>query len=388
MLERRPGRDGRHDAAPIAKPSWRRWASDDAQRRSSATRSSTGATASLKRLGSGGMADVYCAEDHQLGRRVALKLLHRRFAEDERVRRALPPRGVERRRACSTRTSSAVFDRGEWDGTYYIAMEFLEGRTLKQIVRERRPRSTRGARSTSTIQILRAARFAHKRGIVHRDIKPHNVLVDDEGRAQVTDFGIARAGASDMTETGSIMGTAQYLSPEQAQGHAGRRALGPLLDRRRALRAADGPRAVRRRVAGHHRAQAGLRAAGAADASSTRRSRPRSRPSSMRALEKDPAGRFADADEFIAALEAARAAPARGDPAAAADRSRRSSRRSEPTAALVAVAAARAARAGWRSRSALYLLLRPEKSPCRTWSAASRRPPRRRCRTAASRSTS
>src|SRR5204862_7797571 len=69
------------------------------------------------------------------------------------------------------------------------------------------------------IQILKAARFAHRRGIVHRDIKPHNVIVDDEGRAKVTDFGIARAGASDMTETGSIMGTAQYLSPAQAQGH-------------------------------------------------------------------------------------------------------------------------------------------------------------------------
>ena len=70
------------------------------------------------------------------------------------------------------------------------------------------------------MQILKAARFAHRRGIIHRDLKPHNVIVDDEGRAKVTDFGIARAGASDMTETGSIMGTAQYLSPEQAQGHA------------------------------------------------------------------------------------------------------------------------------------------------------------------------
>ena len=70
------------------------------------------------------------------------------------------------------------------------------------------------------MQILRAARFAHRRGIIHRDLKPQNVIIDDEDRAKVTDFGIARAGASDMTETGSIMGTAQYLSPEQAQGHA------------------------------------------------------------------------------------------------------------------------------------------------------------------------
>ena len=115
-----------------------------------------------------------------------------------------------------------------------------------------------------TIQVLRAAKFAHKRGVVHRDIKPHNVILDYEGRAKVTDFGIARAGASDMTETGSIMGTAQYLSPEQAQGQPGQPALGPLLDRRDALRAADRAGAVRRRVARDDRAQARLRAAGAA----------------------------------------------------------------------------------------------------------------------------
>src|ERR1039457_2216846 len=70
------------------------------------------------------------------------------------------------------------------------------------------------------VQILRGARFAHRRGVVHRDLKPHNVILDEEGRVRVTDFGIARAGASDMTLTGSIMGTAQYLSPEQAQGYA------------------------------------------------------------------------------------------------------------------------------------------------------------------------
>jgi eukaryotic-like serine/threonine-protein kinase len=170
----------------------------------------------LSRIGSGGMADVYLARDELLGRPVALKLLQHRFAEDQEF--------VERfrREASSAAGLShpnvvAVFDRGEWDGTYYIAMEYLPGRSLKTVVREEGPMDPAYAIEI-VIQILRAAKFAHKRGIIHRDLKPHNVILDEEGRAKVTDFGIARAGASDMTLTGSIMGTAQYLSPEQAQG--------------------------------------------------------------------------------------------------------------------------------------------------------------------------
>ncbi|HEY8638129.1 MAG TPA: protein kinase, partial [Solirubrobacteraceae bacterium] len=172
----------------------------------------------LDRLGSGGMADVYGAEDMQLGRRVALKLLYRRFAEDQEF--------VERfRREASSAAALqhpnvvAVYDRGEWDGTSYISMEYLEGRTLKQVITGDAPLDPIRAIDLA-VQVLRAARFAHKRGVIHRDLKPHNVIVDPEGRAKVTDFGIARAGASDMTQTGSIMGTAQYLSPEQAQGLA------------------------------------------------------------------------------------------------------------------------------------------------------------------------
>src|SRR5688500_4552369 len=165
----------------------------------------------LDRLGSGGMADVYCAEDTQLGRNVAVKLLYRRFAEDsefvERFRReASSAAGLQHPNIVG------IFDRGEWDGTYYIAMEFVEGRTLKDIVREKGP-ALPDAAVDITLQILRAARFAHNRGVVHCDIKPHNVLFDTDGRVRVADFGIARAGTSDMTETGSIMGTAQYLSP-------------------------------------------------------------------------------------------------------------------------------------------------------------------------------
>ena len=172
----------------------------------------------VSRLGAGGMADVYLAEDQQLGRKVALKLLHRRFAEDpgfvERFRReAQSAAGLSHPNVVS------IYDRGTFDGTYYIAMEYLPGRSLKQLIRQEAPLDPLRAIDI-TIQILKAARFAHRRGVIHRDLKPHNVIVDDSGHAKVTDFGIARAGASDMTETGSIMGTAQYLSPEQAQGHA------------------------------------------------------------------------------------------------------------------------------------------------------------------------
>jgi eukaryotic-like serine/threonine-protein kinase len=172
----------------------------------------------VRRIGSGGMADVYCAQDTHLGREVALKVLHRRFAQDqefvERFRReAKSAAGLQHPNVVG------VYDRGEHDGTYYIAMEYLTGRTLKQIVSSESPLPEEQVVELG-LQILAAAAFAHRHGVIHRDFKPHNVIVDENGQAKVTDFGIARAGASEMTETGSIMGTAQYLSPEQAQGHA------------------------------------------------------------------------------------------------------------------------------------------------------------------------
>ena len=171
----------------------------------------------VRRIGSGGMADVYCAEDIHLGRDVALKVLHRRFAQDqefvERFRReAQAAAGLQHPNVVG------VFDRGEYDGTYYIAMEHLPGRSLKEVLAAEAPLSQELVIALG-LQILAAAGFAHRHSVIHRDFKPHNVIVDDAWHAKVTDFGIARAGASEMTETGSIMGTAQYLSPEQAQGH-------------------------------------------------------------------------------------------------------------------------------------------------------------------------
>src|SRR5437660_3899359 len=170
----------------------------------------------MRKLGTGGMANVYLAEDEVLGRRVAIKILDDRHAGDdqfvERFRReAKNAAGLNHPNIVS------IYDRGEAEGTYYIAMEYLDGRSLKELIVSRGPAPVNVAIDYAR-QILAALRFAHRNSIVHRDIKPHNVLVDAEGRLKVTDFGIARAGASQMTEAGSIVGTAQYLSPEQARG--------------------------------------------------------------------------------------------------------------------------------------------------------------------------
>jgi serine/threonine-protein kinase len=254
----------------------------------------------ISRLGSGGMADVYLAQDQLLGREVAVKVLHHHFAEDqefvERFRREASSAA-----ALSHPNIVGIFDRGEWNGTYYIAMEYVAGRSLKTIVREQGPLEPAMAIEI-VIQILRAARFAHRRGVIHRDLKPHNVIIDEEGRARVTDFGIARAGASDMTLTGSIMGTAQYLSPEQAQGYAVSGAsdlysVGVILyELLTGVVPFEGETAVAiafKQVSATPRAPSELN--------------PALPPSLdavvLRALAKDPSARYADADELIVALQ-------------------------------------------------------------------------------------
>ncbi len=170
----------------------------------------------LRKLGGGGMADVYLGEDLTLGRRVALKVLLQRFLGDaqfiERFRR-------EAKAAAGLNHPGivAIYDWGQVGGTPYIVMEYVEGETLKDLIR-RRGRLGGAEAVDLTLGLLAAVELAHRHGIIHRDIKSQNILIDRNGAAKVTDFGIARAGDSGMTEAGSILGTAQYLSPEQARG--------------------------------------------------------------------------------------------------------------------------------------------------------------------------
>jgi len=254
----------------------------------------------LRRIGGGGMADVWLAEDSHLQRQVALKVLHRRYLQDpEFVGRF--QREAEHAAGLQHPNIVSVFDRGQDGDVNYIAMQYVQGPTLKELI-------DRGLTPDQAValvrQVLEGARFAHRNGIVHRDLKPQNVIVDEEGKAIVTDFGIARAGVSEITQTGSVMGTPHYLSPEQAQGFevtpvSDLYSIGVILYE-----------ALTRRVP--------FEADSAVAIAMKQVSEVPQRPSSinpqvspaldavvMRALEKEPGQRFQSADAFIAALDAA-----------------------------------------------------------------------------------
>jgi len=169
-----------------------------------------------RRLGGGGMAEVFLARDATLGRLVAVKVLRERFADDEQFVERFH-REARAAAALNHPNVVAVHDRGGSAGSSYIVMEYVPGETVKELV-QRAGRLSPAAARVIELDLLAALQAAHDGGIVHRDVTAQNVLLTEDGRVKVTDFGIARFGSSTLTSTGVVMGTSRYLSPEQARG--------------------------------------------------------------------------------------------------------------------------------------------------------------------------
>src|SRR2546426_2089125 len=164
------------------------------------------------------MGDIYRATDSVLGRAVAIKILADRYALDEAVRERFTREALAAARLSGQSNTVTIFDVGEHNERSYIVMEYLSGGSLDDVLRERGPQQPQQV-FTWLEQAGRALDTAHRHGVVHRDVKPANLLLDREGNVHVADFGIASAAGMDsLTMTGTVLGTAGYLSPEQAQG--------------------------------------------------------------------------------------------------------------------------------------------------------------------------
>ena len=169
----------------------------------------------LGKIGTGGMADVYKAKDHKLNRFVAVKVLKPEFREDTTFIRKF--KSEAQAAAVLTHPNIVnVFDVGDDNGVYYIVMELIEGITLKEYISKKGKLSVKEATSIA-IQVSMGLEAAHSHGIVHRDVKPQNIIISMDGKVKVTDFGIARA-ASSNTISSNVMGSVHYSSPEQVRG--------------------------------------------------------------------------------------------------------------------------------------------------------------------------
>jgi serine/threonine protein kinase len=257
-----------------------------------------------KLVGSGGMSNVFRAHDRLLERTVALKILHEQYTRDddyvERFRREA--RAVAKLAHPNIVT---VIDRGEQDGRQFIVFEYVDGQNLKELTRDG-PLEVREAIGL-TLQVARALSFAHDRGLVHRDVKPQNVLLNEDGQAKVTDFGIARSlDVQGVTHTGTVLGTSDYIAPEQARGQrvdpkTDVYSLGAVLYE---LLVGEVP------FSGDNFVAVAMRHVNE-PVPSVLEHRPDCSPrldfAIQRAMAKDPDDRFASMDDFVAELEACRA---------------------------------------------------------------------------------
>ena len=210
-----------------------------------------------EKIGSGGMAEVYKAVDEVLGRTVAVKVLHPRYAGDP----SYAARFRQEAQAAANISSPNIVNMYDWgqDGdTYYIVMEYVRGRDLKDIIVENGPLDSRKVADIGA-QVASALSAAHGYDVIHRDIKPQNIMVQPDGSVKVMDFGIARAGGTTMTQTGSVLGHRALRLARAGPGHRAHPGERPVLARRRALRGGDRATAVRRRHPRRRRAQAGQR---------------------------------------------------------------------------------------------------------------------------------
>ena len=255
------------------------------------------------RIGRGGMGDIYRARDSVLGRDVAVKILGDRYAEDESVRQRFTREALAAARLSGQPNAVTIFDVGEQAGRPYIVMEYLGGGSLDDVLRDQ------GAQPPQRVfswleQAGQALDAGHALGVVHRDVKPANLLLDNEGNVHVADFGIASAAGMDsLTMTGTVLGTAGYLSPEQAQGHRAT----PASDRYAlAVVAFELLTGSRPYESDNPTAEAAAHVNAPVPPISARADLPRELDRCFaRALAKDPRQRFATCADFVAALRAA-----------------------------------------------------------------------------------
>jgi serine/threonine-protein kinase len=256
-----------------------------------------------EQIGRGGMGDIYRATDSVLGRVVAIKILADRYAEDESVRERFTREALSAARLSGEPNTVTIYDVGEHDGRPYIVMEYLGGGSLDDVLRKIGVQPPQQV-FTWLEEAARALDVAHREGVVHRDVKPANLMLDGQGHVHVADFGIASsAGMDSLTMTGTVLGTAGYLSPEQAQGERA----GAASDRYAlaivAWELLTGKRPFESESA---TAEAAAHVNAPVPAISSAGNLPRELdPVFERALSKDPLQRYGTASEFVADLRAA-----------------------------------------------------------------------------------